>query len=97
MNPRTLDRSPAGWIAQLVLRELHLAEGGLTAVNLAGRCFLPARQVADGLRELQHAGLVSHRGRRWRALERRRARAHQDAGRYRERRDGDRERPFPAA
>ena len=63
--------SPVGWAAELVLRELHAAEGGLTVLNLAGRCFLPARQVTDALHELERAGLVSQRGRRWRALERR--------------------------
>ena len=71
MQRPTLNVSPVGWTADLVLRTLYAAEGGLTELNLAGRCFLPARQITDALDELEQAGLVSQRGRRWRALERR--------------------------
>ena len=97
MDLRTFDRSPGSWIAQLVLRELHAADGPLSAVNLAGRCFLPARHVGDALHELQQAGLVTHRGRRWRALERRIEDAAAGRERLRERRHFDGGRRFPAA
>ena len=89
-QPRPPERSPSSWIAQIVLRELHAAQRSLTAVNLAGRCFLPARQVGDALSELQMAGLASRRGHRWRAFERRERNTGAEGGRRRERR-------FPAA
>jgi hypothetical protein len=97
MRARSFDGSPPGWAAQLVLRELHTADGPLTAVNLAGRCFLPARHVGDALRELEQAGLASRRGRRWHALERRSHDAEPGTERRRERRGIDAERRFPAA
>ena len=90
MDPGSLDRSPTSWTAQLVLRKLHAADGPLTAVNLAGRCFLPSHHVVDALRELQQVGLVSRRGRRWRPLERRARDSDRRTARRRERR-------FPAA
>lgn len=87
MQHPALDSSPLSWTAQIVLRELHVAGVALTAVNLAGRCFLPAKQVAAALRELHAAGLASRRGRRWQALERRHAGSTRTLGRRRERRD----------
>ena len=61
----------AGWSAQLVLEELHRIGSWISPVNLAGRCFLPADQVDGVLLDLERAGLVTQRGRRWRAHERR--------------------------
>jgi DNA-binding MarR family transcriptional regulator len=59
------------WVAELVLAELHALGAGATAVNLAGRCFLPSAQVTEALLELERAGLVTRRGHRWEARERR--------------------------
>lgn len=74
------------WIAQVVLTELHAQDRGLTAVNLAGRTFLPLRQVNDALHELHEKRLVRHRGRRWRARERRNGEPEPTPGRRRDRR-----------
>ena len=68
-SPRSAP-SPTDWTARFVLTELHAAGGSVTAVQLAGRCFMPVDQVAAALLDLKRAELVARRGRRWRASER---------------------------